>query len=327
MGKKYLTPEKRSRIFTLVESGLSLREVASREGVSHSTVFRVQQGYLQMKSFKDKQKLGRPKILTRREERSIVRQIKSKKSQTAVEIQKKFNLNFETNISVDTVRRTLREYGYVARVKVKKPLLTKKHISQRLNFAKKYSEWTVDDWKKVVWSDESKFSIFGSDGREYCWVKPGSPLSRERVKPTVKYGGGKVLVWGCMTFDGIGYMCKIDNTMDGELYREILSGEFLQTLEWYQLDKSEIIFQHDNDPKHTAKLTKEWFVDNGVMVLDWPSQSPDLNPIEHLWNEIDRRLRKLPSPISSETNLWEQIQTVLNEIPQDFCVLEQKKIP
>jgi len=107
--------------------------------------------------------------------------------------------------------------------------------------------------------------------------------------------------------------------MDGELYREILSGEFLQTLEWYQLDKSEIIFQHDNDPKHTAKLTKEWFVNNGVTVLDWPSQSPDLNPIEHLWNEIDRRLRKLPSPISSKTNLWEQIQTVWNEIPQDFC--------
>ena len=80
--------------------------------------------------------------------------------------------------------------------------------------------------------------------------------------------------------------------MNGELYREILADELMRTMSMHDLGLT-VIFQHDNDPKHAAHETKRWLSEHRIKVLDWPAYSPDLNPIEHLWNEMDHRLRKL----------------------------------
>lgn len=75
------------------------------------------------------------------------------------------------------------------------------------------------------------------------------------------------MIWGCMTSRGVGYMCKIDNGLDGDLYRQILAGEMLDTLEYYDIDCCGAVFQHDNDPKHTAKATLKWLDDNHITVF------------------------------------------------------------
>ena len=132
--------------------------------------------YEETGSVKDKKRIGRPSILTKRNERTIIRRIMSNDCTTAVDVKRSLKVNEKIEVSANTIRRVLKRNGLRSRVKQKKPLLSKKHRKSRLTFAKKYQHWTVEDWKKVVWSDESKFQIFESDGRSYYWKKPGKQL-------------------------------------------------------------------------------------------------------------------------------------------------------
>jgi transposase len=310
---------KRSRIYTLRQEGYTVREIAASEQVSLDSVSRIFKKKEETGNFEDKPKPGRPRTLSDRYERNAVRLITSGKCSTAVEVQRRLQTDIGVNLSVESVRRILRRHGLFARIKRKKPLLTKTHRKCRLAWANKCRNWTIDDWRRIIWSDESKYQIFGSDGRKYCWKKPGEPLKDQHIMPTVKFGGGSIMVWGCMSADGVGELRKIDGKMDADVYVDILNTNLLGSLLETTLEKDEILFQQDNDSKHTSKKAKGWFRENEIAVLDWPSQSPDLSPIENLWNEVDIRMRRLPGSLSNRDELWEKLQIAWNSVDIDFC--------
>ena len=86
--------------------------------------------------------------------------------------------------------------------------------------------------------------------------RAGEGLNDRLVEGTLKFGGGSLMMWSCMTWEGVGFANKIDGRMDGDLYLQILKDELQQTLEYYGLNPPDIIFQQDNDPKHTCRLVK-----------------------------------------------------------------------
>ncbi|KAG1029711.1 hypothetical protein G6F43_014000 [Rhizopus delemar] len=119
-----------------------------------------------------------------------------------------------------------------------------------------HRDWTIDDWKRVVWSDETKINRFNSDGRTWTWIRSGESLKSHHVKMTVKHGGGNIMLWSAITYAGVGWMCKINGNMDKTLYKEILEDELERTIEYgtnkLGLERHQVIFQHDSDPKHTV---------------------------------------------------------------------------
>ena len=93
----------------------------------------------------------------------------------------------------------------------------------------------------------------------------------------------------------------------------------MQTIQYYGMDPTTVIFQQDNDPKHTANQTKQALKDLKLQTLDWPAQSPDLNPIEHFWNHVSKELKDRSGLISNKEELWDVLQPILAETNKDLC--------
>src|SRR5262249_5404089 len=138
---------------------------------------------------------------------------------------------------------------------------------------------------------------------------------------------GSMMVWGCFTAQGIGNLVRIEDTLNAHLYVDILKDDLLGTLDWYSLDKADIVFQHDNDPKHTAKIATEWLANEGTEVLALAPQSPDLNPIENLWAWFKFRLSDYEAPPSSIHELWERAQDIWNGFAKDECIRLIENMP
>ena len=123
----------------------------------------------------------------------------------------------------------------------------------------------------------------------------------------MKSGQDGVMVWGCFTKHGLGPIVRLDGRITVKDYMAVLRNHlvpYINTLE----DKENTIFQEDNTPIHTARVVKSWKEENNVVTFPWPAQSPDMNPIEHLRDELERRVRAhKPLPRNKE-ELWQILQ-------------------
>ncbi len=144
-------------------------------------------------------------------------------------------------------------------------------------------------WSKVLFSDESKFCIsFGNQGPR-VWRKSGEAQNPCCLKSSVKFPQS-VMIWAAMSSAGVGPLCFLKSTVNAAIYQEILEHFMLPSADKLY----EMLISFSSRTWHlptTAKGTKSWFNDHGVTVLDWPANSPDLNPIENLSGIVKRKMR------------------------------------
>ncbi len=184
---------------------------------------------------------GRPKKLSARAQRHIQRLCLGNRRMSAASIAAEVEGVGGQRVSAQTIRRTLHQIGLHGCRPRKKPLLKMMHKKARKQFAEDKQTKDLDDWNHVLWSDETKINLFGSDGVKRVWRQPGEEYKDKCVLPTVKHGGGSVMVWGCMSA-----------AMNPNMYCDILKQSMIPSLR--RLGRR-AVFQHDNDPKHTSKTT------------------------------------------------------------------------
>lgn len=310
--------EIRHKIVTLRDEGFSHREIAEKLKLSKGGVQYTLRRHSDTGNFFNRSGRGRKKCTSSGEDKHIIVMSKMDRKLTAPDIREEVNSTRDCPVSVTTIKRRLREAGLKGCVAAKKPLLRPINKLKRLRWAKKYINWTADDWKNVLFTDESKFELFGAKRRVYVRRREGERMMGQCISPTVKHGGGSIMVWGCFGNGQVGKLFKIEGKMKKEEYHNILVKHAIPS--GLKVIGPSFYFQQDNDPKHTSKLCQDYLIkkvkENKLRLLDHPPQSPDCNPIEFLWDEVDRKVRqKRPTNVK---NLWFAIQDVWENISEDY---------
>ena len=268
-------------------------------------------------------KPGRPRKISCHGERQAERLIKSSRASDATDVKRKIF----PNASACTVCRMFTRIGMHGRIRWKKPFLKKEHIAARLAWAREWARRREYYWRKVWYTDESKFNLFGSDGKLYCRRRVGEALLPRNVKKVVKHGGGSVQVWGCVSYNGTGRLHRVQGKMDAVQYTAILEESLLGSFTDRRVKPRNIVVQQDNDPKHTSKRAKTWFRENNITLLPWPACSPDQNIIEHCWDYVDDRVREREVKPANLEELWEALQEEWAKIPLSYIRHLYKSIP
>jgi transposase len=290
----------------------SEREVAKLLKIPKSTVHSIISKYKRTGKVEDLKGRGRKATFSEREERAIVRKVKANSKISATKMVYEVEKEFGKSTSRFTIKRILKKAGFESYFRRRKPLVSKVNMKKRLQFAREHVNKPQSFWNSILWSDESKFNIFGSDGRARCWRKKGEALKLKNLNASVKHGGGSAMIWGCFAASGTGKYEFIDTTMDQYVYQGIISRNVKESARNLSLGR-QFVFQQDQDPKHTAKSTLEFFKDNNLKLLKWPPQSPDLNPIEHLWDHVEREIRK--TTISNKNDLKREMSMAFQHTP------------
>lgn len=301
----------RKIIIKLWKEGKSFRKIGQTVGRTYSSVQRVINNFKATGILTSKPRNGRPEKLSFREERKIICMAKTNPRTTSTKIVENVQQTFNKKICAETARKILHKAGYHGRVARKKPYISHVNRRKRIEFANAYINKSPEFWKQVIFSDESKYCIFGIKGRQIVWRKPGTALEKQNLVGTVKHGGGGIMVWGCMAAAGVGKLSFIESTMDRWGYLNILKQNLKQSAENLGLS-STFWFQQDNDPKHTAEVVRLWLLYNAPRQLKTPPQSPDLNPIEHLWDLLEKKIRQ--HVITSKESLRNVLQTEWEKI-------------
>jgi hypothetical protein len=203
-------------------------------------------------------------------------------------------------ISEKTLRCRRSELGLGSYIAAKEPGLRPENVEARLHWALEHVNWSLDEWKHVIWFDESSIWVGVNPRRQWVVRPPGERLNQKYVKKTFKSAQVKVMVWACFTDERLGPMIICDEGgISANKYEDILFDGLFSLIddilaipdnvnEVQIADENTFLFMQDNAKCHKANEVLEFLKENNIPVMDWPAQSPDLNPLENLWSEFKK---------------------------------------
>jgi hypothetical protein len=190
------------------------------------------------------------------------------------------NLAFEGHISTRTLIRRLHHQGMRARRPIKRPQLTLRHRHARIDWSHDRLGWTIRTWRRVHWSVTP-----------YRWSCKGMAPTKHVISGP-HFGDGDVTVWGCFSFDCKLDLYVLDGNLTGQKYRDnVLVPRVVPHCDNHAL-ANRPMFMDDNARQHRARIVQHFIQQEAVQKIPWLAVSPDMNPIEHVWNFICRKINQ-----------------------------------
>jgi transposase len=291
------------------------KTIASKLKIQQNAVTEVLKKYEETGTVHDRPGRGAKRKLSAEETKEVIK--KAKRGETAPQISREC----ETEVDPRTIQRTLKREGFAYLNVVEKEHLTQTQIERRLEYAEEMKDY---DWKRVLCSDEKSFWL--GSGVQKQWQKPGKRKSRE-----VRKHPRKLHVWGAIGYYAKAKLFYFEENLTKELYQQILTSRLKDNALTFSSDAPKSltrkwVFLQDNDPKHTAKKSKETIEKLvGDRFLSHPSNSPDLNPMEDIWSYLDRKVKErnvttingLKRILTQEWNSmdWAEIRSSVESMP------------
>ena len=315
MGKKRgLSVAERAKIVTFNEEGYSERQISKKLKFSKTAIHQAIVKFQNFGSFQDLHRSERPRVTSQRDDHLIKRMVVPSPTTSSKKIRSALLLK-GTVASTSTIKRRLADnFGLKAYKPAKKPRLTPSMKAKRYAFAKAHQHWTAENWRKALFSDESTVQQLAS--RKRLMRRPVGTRYEDRYTiQTIKHSPS-IMVWGAMSARGTAglYFLQPGTTMSGAKYLDLLKDK----LEIHMVVHDCDVFMHDGAPCHKAKPVKSFLQEKNVDMLDWPGNSPDLNPIENLWhvmkNEVaDQQPTGMESLKTTIKIVWTQ------KISPEYC--------
>ncbi|UYV64468.1 hypothetical protein LAZ67_3000851 [Cordylochernes scorpioides] len=290
--------------------GWSIRQIAADTHLGASTVHRLWRRWLEQGNVAIYRNVGATRVTSARVDRRILRQAVAAPQATCTAILQHLQDTLDHSISTRTISRRLVANGFHSCRPLRRLPLTPPNRRQRLEWCRARSTW-MTEWRRVVFSDESRFCLSSDSRRVRMWRRRGERSNPAAIveRPTVRQRG--IMVWGAIAYDSRSPLLRIQDTMTAQRYvDDVLRPVTLPYLQGVP----NALYQQDNARPHTARISQQALQD--VQMLPWPPYSPDLSPIEHVWDIIGRRLHALPQP-RSEDELWQMVEREWRAIPQD----------
>ncbi|UYV84264.1 hypothetical protein LAZ67_X001696 [Cordylochernes scorpioides] len=300
----------RGMVIGLKRAGWSIHQIAADTHLGASTVHRLWRRWLEQGNVAIYRNVGATRVTSARVDRRILRQAVAAPQATCTAILQHVQDTLDHSISTRTISRRLVANGLHKCRSLRRLPLTPPNRRQRLEWCRARSTW-MTEWHRVVFSDESGFCLSSDSRRVRVWRRRGERSNPAAIveRPIVRQRG--IMVWGAIAYDSRSPLLRIQGTMTAQRYvDDVLRPVTLPYLQGVP----NALYQQDNARPHTARISQQALQD--VQMLPWPPYSPDLSPMEHVWDIIGRRLHALPQP-RSEDELWQMVEREWRAIPQD----------